>query len=43
MKKILAIVLFIAVTYLFMTAYTTKIEKINNGEITQISESYRDR
>lgn len=41
--RIIAIIIVLAMTYFFITAYTNKIEKINNGEITQVSESYMDR
>lgn len=42
-KKVILITILLATTYLVLTAYTNKIEKIDNGEITQVSESYRDR
>ena len=41
--RIIAIIIVLVMTYFFITAYTNKIEKIENGEITQVSESYMDR
>ena len=40
MKKIIMIILILLITYIGVIAYTNRIEKINNGEITQVSESY---
>lgn len=41
--KIITIIIVLAMTYLFLNTYVNRIEKINNGEITQVSESYMDR
>ncbi len=41
--RIITIILILAIACFFITTYTNKIEKINNGEITQVSESYMDR
>ena len=42
-KRIILIALLITILYLVLNAYTNKVDQINKGEITQISESYRDR
>lgn len=43
MKKILGFILLLLLVIGVLTIYSNRIERINNGEMTQVSESYRDR
>lgn len=43
LKTILAIVMVIGSVCLFVNVYTSRIEKIESGEMTLVSESYMDR
>lgn len=40
LKTILVIIIALVVVYLMATAYVNRIEKIENGELVQVSESY---
>lgn len=42
-KEIITFVLLLAFVIGIFAIYSNRIEKINNGEMTQVSESYRDR
>lgn len=42
-KGIIITVIALTIVYLLTTTYVNRIEKIENGEITQVSESYMDR
>ena len=42
-KLVLVILMLLAFTYIVFTTYAERIEKIENGELIQVSESYRDR
>lgn len=39
-KGIIITVIALTIVYLLTTTYVNRIEKIENGEITQVSESY---
>lgn len=41
--KIIITFLILALVYFVAISYANKVEKIDNGEIVQVSESYRDR
>lgn len=43
MKKILGFILLLLLVIGVLTIYSNRIERINNGEMIQVSESYRDR
>ena len=42
-KEIITFVLLLAFVIGIFAIYSNRIEKINNGKMTQVSESYRDR
>lgn len=41
-KSIVAVILVVVIINVVARVYVNRIEKINNGEMVQISESYRD-
>jgi hypothetical protein len=43
MKKVIVVILILAIIYGMANLYVNRIEKINNGEMIQVSESYMDR
>ena len=42
-KFIIALLIALVITYIVATTYAEKVERINNGDLVQVSESYRDR
>lgn len=42
LKKVLIVAVLLTIVYSFAMLYSSRIEKIENGELTLVSESYRD-
>lgn len=43
LKVVFIVTILLAIVYFFIIGYTDKITRIENGEMTLVNESYRDR